>query len=134
MIGTCHCGAISVEVKHKPDYVNFCDCTLCAKTGGAWGYYVSAEVAVSGSTQSYRRHDYDHPAVEIQFCGQCGTTTHWVLTEHVEGDQIGVNVRLFEPSELIGIEGRTLDGRNWTGETPAEHRAPIGRIGEDMFI
>ena len=134
MRGTCHCGAVSVEVAHKPDYVNFCDCTLCAKTGGAWGYYATSDVAVKGATQSYRRRDYEHPAVEIQFCGQCGTTTHWLLTEHVEEDQLGVNIRLFEPSDLEGIEARILDGRNWTGATPAEHRAPIGTIGENVFI
>jgi len=134
LIGTCHCSAITIEVAHKPEYVNFCDCTLCAKSGGAWGYYAAGEVTIAGSTRSYRRFDIDCPAIEIQFCRQCGTTTHWVLTEHCDGDRVGVNVRLFEPTELKGIEGRTLDGRNWTGESPAEQRRPIGTIGEDVFI
>ena len=89
---------------------------------------------ITGSTKSYRRSDIECPSVEIQFCGQCGTTTHWVLTENIEGDRIGVNVRLFDPSELQGIEGRTLGGRNWTGKKPAEHRRPIGKINEDVFI
>ncbi len=134
MIGTCHCKAITIEVAHRPEYVNFCDCSLCAKVGGAWGYYTSSDVKIAGPSQSYRRSDIDSPAVEIHFCGQCGTTTHWVLTEHCEGDQLGVNVRLFDPGELKGVEGRTLDGRNWTGETPADHRRPIGTIGHDVFI
>jgi hypothetical protein len=134
MKSACHCGAVTLEVAHKPDYVNFCDCSLCAKSGGAWGYYSSSEVTVTGATSAYRRSDYEKPAVEIRFCAQCGTTTHWVLTEHFDDDQVGVNIRIFDPSELFGIEARSLDGRHWTGEKPAEHRRPIGKIGEDVFI
>ncbi|MEL6528459.1 MAG: aldehyde-activating protein [Pseudomonadota bacterium] len=132
--GGCHCGAVAVTLECKPDYINLCDCSLCLKTGGAWGYFASPQVSVSGPTSSYRRTDYEEPAVEIQFCGQCGTTTHWVLTEHHKGDRVGINMRIFEPSELAGIETRTIDGRNWFGETDAAHRRPCGELGKDVFL
>ncbi|MDJ0642740.1 MAG: aldehyde-activating protein [Erythrobacter sp.] len=134
MIGSCHCGAISITISQKPDYINFCDCSLCAKSGGAWGYFAASEVGVEGETKGYCRADYDKPAVEMQFCTTCGTTTHWVLTEHCDGDRVGVNMRIFEPQELSGIEARTLDGRNWFGETGATHRRPVGHLGNDVFL
>ena len=134
MRGGCHCGRVSITLYSKPEFINLCDCTLCAKSGGAWGYFTSGEVEIEGTTKGYRRTDYDEPAVEMRFCPDCGTTTHWVLTEHFEGDRVGVNMRIFAPSELDGIEARTLDGRNWDGEKPAEHRRPVGILGQDVFV
>jgi len=134
MTGGCHCGAVKVTLTSRPEYINLCDCSLCAKSGGAWGYFKSGEVNVTGATSEYRRTDYDKPAVEMRFCGICGTTTHWLLTEDYEGDRVGVNMRIFEPIELDGIEARTLDGRNWFGETDARHRRPPGQLGSDVFL
>lgn len=134
MKGSCHCGAVDVTLAAEPAYINLCDCSLCLKLGGAWAYYSSADVDIAGSTRAYRRADYDEPAVEVHFCPTCGATTHWILTEHYEGDRMGVNMRLFEPSKIEGIEARTLDGRNWTGETEAALRRPHGKLGKDVFI
>lgn len=134
MTGSCHCGAVRVTLSKPPEYVNLCDCSLCAKSGGAWGYFASAEVSVSGETKGYRRCDYANPAVEMQFCSNCGTTTHWILTEHFDADRVGVNMRIFDPSKTKGIEARTLDGRNWFGDGDADHRRAVGRLGEDVFL
>ncbi|WP_435418040.1 GFA family protein [Parerythrobacter aurantius] len=134
MNASCHCGAVSVQLDHAPEYVNFCDCSLCRKTGGVWGYFEQSEVHIKGQTLSYRRPDYDKPAVEVRRCPACGTVTHWVLTEHFDGTRMGVNMRLFAPPELAGIEARTLDGHNWVGDTEPVHRRPIGKLGEDVFI
>ena len=134
MEGQCHCGAVSITLVQAPDYVNLCDCSLCLKSGGAWGYFARAEVRVDGETQSYRRTDYEEPTIEMRFCAACGSTTHWVLTEHFEGDRVGVNMRIFEPSLLVGVEARTIDGRNWQGDEEAKHRRPVGHLGEDVFL
>ena len=132
--GTCHCGSVRLSIAFRPDYVNFCDCTLCAKMGGVWGYFTSDEVTVQGETSAYRRPDRDKPACEMRFCPICSTTTHWHLTEHFEGDRVGVNMRIFDPAELVGVEARLLDGRNWNGKTePAERRAS-GTLGKDLFL
>ena len=134
MTGSCHCGAVSVTLAHKPDYVNFCDCSLCAKTGGVWGYFESPDVTVKGQTSSYRRVDRETPACEMHACPNCSTTTHWHLTEHYDGDRVGVNMRIFEPAKLNGVEARFPDGRNWTGDTEPQHRRPHGKLGVDAFL
>ncbi len=134
MIGGCHCGDVSVALPARPDYINLCDCSLCAKSGGAWGYFTADQVRIEGATRAYRRADRDTAAVEMHFCDTCGTTTHWVLTEHAEGDRVGVNMRIFAPSEVSGIEARTLDGRNWSGDGEADHRRAIGILGQDVFL
>ena len=123
-----------MSIASRPEYINLCDCSLCLKAGGAWSYFTTGEVDLVGPTNSYRRKDYQEPAVEVNFCANCGTTTHWTLTEHFEGDRMGVNMRIFEPKELNGIETRTIDGRNWFGDGEANHRRPIGILGDDVFL
>ncbi|MEP5173450.1 MAG: GFA family protein [Erythrobacter sp.] len=134
MRGSCNCGEVSITLSAKPAYINLCNCSLCAKSGGAWGYYSSSEVDVSGKTSSYRRADYKKPAVEMQFCANCGATTHWELTKNFEGDRVGVNMRIFEPAELTGIEAHTLDGRNWFGEGEPANLRPVGILGQNVFL
>lgn len=134
MTGGCHCGAVRVTAAHKPPFVNFCDCSLCAKSGGVWGYYESAHISIEDETRGYRRVDFDEPAVEIHSYPVCGATTHWVTTEHLVSDRMGVNVRVFAPDELYGTEARFPDGRNWTGKIKPRQRRPVGKLGVDAFF
>jgi hypothetical protein len=119
---SCHCGAVEVQIAKRPDYLNECNCSLCNSHGVWWGYFVPAEVKVTGKTRAYRRVDRDEPAVELHFCGVCGCTIHWTLLpafhEKVGEDRMGVNLRLFEREALMGIELRFPDGKGWDGIGP----------------
>lgn len=136
MHAECLCGAVRVTIAARPDYINDCNCTLCRKSGGVWGYFPGADVRVEGETAGMVRPDMDEPAVEMRFCPKCGSTTHWVLTRsyqaaHPDTDRVGVNMRLFDPGALIGAELRFPDGLNWTQVTPRQRRSPL-RIGPDF--
>ncbi|MGB3722206.1 MAG: aldehyde-activating protein [Pacificimonas sp.] len=112
---SCHCGAVSVSPARRPDFMFDCNCSLCMKAGAQWGYYDPSEVDVVGRTSRYTRADHEGSTTEIHFCPNCGSTTHFSA---VAGDRgmIGVNMRLYAPDELVGIETRFPDGRNWSGE------------------
>lgn len=115
----CLCGQVRVEIAKRPDFVNECNCTLCAKSGARWAYPHPADVRVDGATSSYRRDDKPDPAAEVHFCATCGSTTHFVLTESAIAKfgnvQMGVNMSLAEESDLAGMELRFPDGRAWPG-------------------
>src|SRR3569832_171459 len=100
----CHCGQIRVTVDRRPDYINECNCTLCSKTGARWGYFDPADVDVGGATKGYRRGDKDDPIAEVHFCAECGSTTHFVLTESAVakfGNRLmGVNMWLAAEGDL----------------------------------
>lgn len=117
---SCFCGDVQVTTATKPDFVHACNCDLCRKAGAHWGYFAPEQVEVSGQSASYRRHDKDQPGVDIHFCPQCGSTTHFRLTEAAvatHGDtMMGVNVGLADESELAGVELRYPDGKAWSGE------------------
>ena len=117
---SCHCGQIRIEIQKRPDYINECNCTLCSKSGARWAYFHPSEVSVEGAAKGYCREDKDDPAAEIQFCGKCGSTTHFVLTASAASrfgaNLMGVNMRLVDERDLAGVELRYPDGRAWSGE------------------
>lgn len=117
---SCHCGQVRIEIDEQPAYVNECNCSLCCKSGARWAYFKPAEVRVAGATRGYRRTDKADPSAEVHFCGDCGTTTHFVLTESAIarfGDALtGINMRLADERDLAGIELRYPDGKAWEGE------------------
>ena len=117
---SCLCGQIRVEIQKRPDFINECNCTLCSKSGARWAYFHPSEVSVAGTTKGYCREDKDDPAAEIQFCPNCGSTTHFTLTPSAVAKfgnvQLGVNVRLADERDLAEIELRYPDGPAWSGK------------------
>ncbi len=116
---SCLCGQVHVTVERQPDYINECNCTLCGKAGARWGYFPPSEVSLDGSTRGYRRADKEDPNAEVHFCPECGSTTHFVLTERAVSKfgntLMGVNMRLADGRDLSGVEVRYPDGRAWSG-------------------
>ena len=116
---TAPCGLIRIEIPKQPDFINECNCTLCGKSGARWAYFAPADVSIHGITKGYSREDKDDPAVEIQFCTNYGSTTHFVLTASAISKfgnaQVGVNVRLAAETDLAGVELRYPDGLSWSG-------------------
>lgn len=129
MKGACHCGAVTLEVSGPPDHLNQCNCTLCWKLGTLWGYYRTASVAVGGTPVGYRRADKAEPTAAFNFCAHCGATTHWSLLDPA-GGRVGVNMRLFEPADLAGVEVRYGDRRRHDAVEPRHEARPPTVFGE----
>jgi hypothetical protein len=118
--GGCHCGAVKIEIAQKPSYINDCNCSLCARLGVLWGYFVPKDVTVSGEISNYARVDRDMPSVIAHFCPTCGTTTHWTPAAHIRQDRMGVNMRLFGNEATDGVTLHYLDGASWNGTRPPQ--------------
>jgi hypothetical protein len=92
---------------------------LCRKTGAQWGYFTPSDVRIEGSTRGYRRADKEDPNAEVNFCAQCGSTTHFVLTagavSKFGNTLMGVNMGLADERDLGGVEVRYPDGQAWSG-------------------
>jgi hypothetical protein len=125
MKGACNCGAVTVRVSRRPEYINFCNCSLCRKTGGGWGYFDRDEVEVSGTLEDFVRNDLDEVFLATQFCPGCGSAVRWVPLPRYDTRRVGVNMRLFDPAELAGIECRFPDGMNRLDERPGERHPPL---------
>lgn len=75
---------------------------------------------MEGLSNGYSRTDKGAPNAQVRFCPTCGSTTHFVLTDHAiekfGNSLIGVNMWLANPGDLKGTELRFPDGRRWSGE------------------
>ena len=116
---SCHCGKARVELDRKPDYIHECNCSLCRKSGAQWCYFDPSEVTAFGDFASYVRTDKNTPSARLHFCAQCGSTTHFTLTEEAVAQHgntmAGVNMRLAPQEALAGIQLRFPDGAAWDG-------------------
>lgn len=104
--GSCHCGAVRIDVPTAPEWVASCNCSICRKLGTLVGYYPDdGSVRVTGTTVPYIHGDR---MIAFLHCPTCACHTHWESTGDSYG-RIGVNARLLDGFAVR--EGRyTLDG------------------------
>ena len=109
--GSCHCGAVRIEVDKPAGEVKECNCSICRRTGGILAYYSPKEVRVSGATDIYMWGDRD---LEFHRCKVCGNFTHWSAVDKTV-ERMGVNARLMPPGFLSGVRILQFDGADtWT--------------------
>jgi len=109
--GSCHCGAVRVEVAKPAEEVKECNCSICRRTGGILAYYSPKEVRVSGPTDVYMWGDRE---LEFHRCKVCGNFTHWSAVDK-SYDRMGVNARLMPADFLKGARILQFDGADtWT--------------------
>lgn len=123
--GSCHCGALSIEIPEPPTEITNCNCSICRRLGTLWAYYEVGRVKVDGhpgSTDSYVQGDRTLRTVR---CRVCGCTSHWEPLVAGPGARMGVNIRNFDPALIGKTRMRLLDGADtWTStfwEPPGEN-------------
>ena len=126
MKGQCPCGGVTVTVPHRPKSLNSCNCTLCFKLGGLWGYYDPAEVTVHGETRAFQRNDIE-VWLDTNFCPTCSAVVSWTAVRDIGTPKMGVNMRLFDPEELLGVPVHFTNGRDddGEGERPPHRHEPV---------
>ena len=115
-----------MAVAARPDYVNFCNCTLCRRSAGAgWVYSDPARVTISGETRGFVRPDMAAPDLTTHFCPTCGATVAWVANDPGYA-RMGVAAGLFAGALLAGLEARFPDGLadSGAGERPPPRHPP----------
>jgi hypothetical protein len=89
-----------------------------------WGYFPVSEVEFSGEVSSYLRSDVLNASMAAEYCGKCGATTNWRRLDADAPDRMGVNMLLFDPAELAGLELRYGDRRNHERSNPQPSYRP----------
>ena len=87
---------------------------MCTRTAVAWGYYDPAEVVVNDvPLDSYIRADMVEPCLAVERCRNCGCIVRWRAIVELDTPRMGLNMNLFDPQDIAGIETRENDGRSW---------------------
>jgi len=111
LTGSCHCGAVRIQVPRKPRYLTSCNCSICRRHAGLWGYYQKGQVKIIACKDAMDRYVWGDRCLWLYRCATCGCVTHWLPTPRV-GNRMGVNFRNFDPPVVDSIRIRRLDGAN----------------------
>jgi hypothetical protein len=113
--GSCHCGAVSYEMRSQPRHAVECNCSICRRLGTIWGHGEASDITIKGepgATLSYVWGDGD---LAFHTCRTCGCTTHWAGISAKVPDRMAVNLRLASPGTIEAIGLRHFDGaETWT--------------------
>jgi hypothetical protein len=107
LTGSCHCGAVRIEVPRRPRSLTSCNCSICRRYGALWAYYKASGVKIRGPIDHYVWGDR---TLGFGRCRTCGCVTHWESIKPMDSGKMGVNARNFDPQALEGIPIRLLDG------------------------
>ncbi len=110
--GNCHCGAVRIVVPDAPAELSSCNCSICRRIGGLWGYYRPDEVSVSDPDGQLVGYVQGDAMLTNWHCTRCGCTTHWTPRDP-SLDRAGVNLRMFDPAVWEGLPVKLVDGANW---------------------
>jgi hypothetical protein len=104
--GSCHCGAVTIEVPSAPEWLASCNCSICKRTGVLMAYYPPGAVRVEGETATYLTGDR---YIRIHHCRACPCLTHWTANPDALAGELPEEVRA-ALAERMGVNARLLDG------------------------
>lgn len=108
--GSCHCGAIKLELPAAPETVTNCNCSLCRRLGGLWAYYPFGSVRIEGHPGKTEEYVWGDRTLRTVRCATCGCATHWEPLDPKPESRHGVNLRNFDPRLLESVRIRRFDG------------------------
>jgi hypothetical protein len=110
LTGTCHCGAVRIEIPAAPETLTNCNCSTCRRYGALWAYFDESEVTVSSAPDATESYSWGEKNLRFVRCAQCGCVTHWERIGPRKSNRMGVNARNFDPLMFGDVKIRRLDG------------------------
>lgn len=110
MKGTCHCGAVVIEVALSDGFntARRCDCSFCRRRGAiAVSAPLSGLTVVQGA-ENLTLYQFGTMTAKHWFCRTCGIYTHHQRRSNP--NEYGVNVAILE-----GVNPRELGDVPWAG-------------------
>lgn len=106
--GSCHCGAIRLELQQAPERLVSCNCSVCRRYRALWFHLLPEKVRISGETVTYSRSPNK---LAFHCCPACHCLTHWSPLIEQPGDPwMAVNMAMFDPALVADLPRRKFDG------------------------
>lgn len=110
LTGTCHCGAVAIEVPRRPRGLTNCNCSICRRYGVLWAYYRDSQVRLVAEPGATDEYAWGRRSQRFIRCRTCGCVMQWKKFVTGADTWTGVNARNFEPSALGDVRIRLFDG------------------------
>ena len=112
--GSCHCGAITLEVEGTaPEQAMECNCSHCSRKGYLLWFVPRESAHVHAADGQVGVYHFNKHVIAHHFCKQCGCAPFALGTAPDGTAMTAVNVRCLEGIELAAIKRIAVDGRRF---------------------
>jgi len=123
--GSCHCGAVVVEVDAPADIeASECDCSICARVGYLHLIVPASRFRLVQGQDALTTYTFNTGVAKHMFCKVCGVKPFYVPRSHPDG--FSVNVRCLDPATIGSLTVRPFDGKNWEASVSS-----LGELSKD---
>ena len=116
--GSCHCGAIVIEVEAPADVeASDCNCSMCRRTGFLHLIVPAVALRLVQGRESITTYTFNTGVAQHYFCRVCGVRPFYVPRSNPDG--FSVNVRCLDPATMRSVKVVPFDGEHWEASAAA---------------
>jgi hypothetical protein len=109
--GSCHCGALQIEVSGELEHIVDCNCSYCARAGYLHWNVRPEQLRITRGADAYRTYTFGTGTSKNYFCATCGISPFRVPRS--DPHLLDVNVRCLEGIDLAALRVEKFDGAHW---------------------
>jgi hypothetical protein len=110
--GSCHCGAVVIEVDAPADVVAYeCNCSMCERTGFLHLIVPAERFRLVAGESVLSNYEFNTGTAKHYFCSRCGCRPYYVPRSNPDG--FSVNVRCLDRGTIESLTVLPFDGQHW---------------------
>jgi len=110
--GSCHCGAVTIEVEGPEELVAYrCDCSICVRTGFLHLIVAAADFKLVSGESMLTSYTFNTGVAKHYFCKVCGCKPFYVPRSNPDG--FSVNINCMDQRTIKSLAVLPFDGKNW---------------------
>ena len=110
--GSCHCGAIQIEVDAPEDIEAYeCNCSMCQRTGFLHLIVAKEAFKLVKGQESLATYIFNTGVARHYFCKVCGCRPYYVPRSNPDG--FSINVRCLANATIRSVTTLPFDGQDW---------------------
>ena len=110
--GSCHCGAVAIEVDMSLDGLIECNCSHCYRKGFVLGF-VEPDAFRLKADGPQTEYQFNQHHIRHRFCETCGVQTFARGTSPDGKEMVAINVRTLTDLEPWSWTAQLVDGRSY---------------------
>lgn len=110
--GSCHCGGVRFTVRHDPEELTTCDCSLCVKRNALMAKVPEAAMRVEAGEDLLTLYEWNTKLAKHYFCCRCGI--YVFHRKRAAPDHFGVNIFCLDGFDAATLQVRPTDGAGMT--------------------
>ncbi len=110
--GSCHCGAIQIEVEALEDIEAYeCNCSMCRRTGFLHLIVSKEAFKLVRGEDALASYTFNTGVARHYFCKVCGCRPYYVPRSNPDG--FSINVRCLDAATIRDVKTLPFDGQDW---------------------